>query len=203
MHDDNDDYHYSEPIAIVTYGVNHTQKIASQCIASVIADQGDWDTTDLRSMLPDPTNDAQIKFGENGSFAATVQQVYSQENFINIILHIAHEISTGRSGTKIAIKCNSGMHRADTAGRTICAMLNAMVDLRGDRMFNAQQFPLIGLTQRQAVETAIESAIEWVSDPWTLAQDAKDNESRYGYEFCAQRASAFRTFSTIWRWVES
>ena len=191
------------PIAVVTYGVSTQQKVASQCMDDIMADHGDWDSTDLRSLLTDPTSDAQIKFGEDGSHPATVQQVYSQDEFANVILPIAHEIACGVRGAKIAINCHSGMHRADTSGRTLVAVLNAMVDSAGDRMFNAMHFPLVGISKRPAVESAIESACEWVGAPWTVVNDAKDFESRYGHHFCVQRASAFRTFSAIWDWVES
>ena len=162
-----------------------------------------WSFFDLREMLDDPLDDAQVFPGVDGTDPTTIQAVYSQKQFGVHIVETIDKLRDGTIGPLVDVECKSGFHRADTFGRTLQATCNAILDGKGERMFNVQIFPLHNLTKKGAAEAAVDRAVEWATqEAWTLVCEKGIRlHQRYAYEAASQRRESFATFDMIWKHV--
>ena len=164
-----------------------------------------WTTWDLRTMLTDPVNTEQVHWKDDGTVITTIQAIYCQHNCAEVALDIVKKVTNGYSSRLIDLFDRTGHHRADTIGRTVVELLNGLVEPNGNRVYNAQCFPLAHITKERALQGAINAAVQWVNENgWTdMLGGERDPSLVYGYDAATKRKDAMATFQTMWSWVET
>jgi hypothetical protein len=169
-----------------------------------------WHRVPLYDMLKDRVQGEQVHHGQDANDPMTLIALYSQTAFADVCIHFLEFMLKYRDQPDapqlVDAQCNTGAHRATTFSMTITEMLNELVDGHGNRVFNAQSFSLLWYTRSAAIETQIDSAVEWITrdNPHIMpGGGARDRSQLFGYKVTAQRAAAQATFDTLWDWVDA
>jgi hypothetical protein len=186
---------------LCTRAYQHSRK---QVERKLVDDDVDARGTDLCEILSDRIQSLQVTRGEDGDDDATVQAIYSQDAFGSFIVGMLHDMySNSRYPHVEHLSCHTGAHRAHTAGKTLAAAANALVDENGDRVFNCQHWATHKLWKRDAVNDAVMQAGKWVSDPWTDVEGGIGERCyRYAYQAAMRRETSAGQFKVIWDAVD-
>lgn len=80
-----------------------------------------------------------IGHDENGTHRRTMQCVFAQKAFREMVMHVVGQIFASEID-KVLLICRHGVHRSDTAARCVAELLNLRVNAVGTRFFNAMHF---------------------------------------------------------------
>ena len=158
---------------------------------------------DLCQQLGNPLDSNERVFkGCDGTNESTIVAVYSQPNFPGVVNRYADEFIADRAQVQLAVvNCNTSFHRADTFGRTMMNVLNA-VTIGGEKVFNCMFFPTCGVNAFRDVEKITANAMQWIEEPWMEMQTPPDAERRYAWEYVNRRPRAHAAFMEIWQFVD-
>jgi hypothetical protein len=158
-----------QQVAIVTYG--HKQErdghlpIEATLVETFGGDAIMW--KDLRRVLPNPAKKMKVssEFRRDGSFASTIQKVFSQREFADVVCDDISTFTQYPDLNVVAYSCASGFHRADSCGRTCKSLLNSMVGSNNEKLFNAEHFPLCHADNLEHVRDVVRKMQEWIDCP--------------------------------------
>ena len=162
-----------------------------------------WEHVALYDLLKDPSRNEQLKHGADCTDPLTIVAVYVQDDFAHLICNHVNDLlgcHQAGGGTLIDAECKSGYHRASTYGETLKVGLNAITDADGNKIFNAQTFPLHRHTHPPSIAQQVNMAVKWTTDPWgmTPLTNIYDPTALWAYEACLARPASMSNFNIIW-----
>ena len=152
---------------------------------------------DLREWLNEPLSEDRVRHEENGEFPKTIIAVYRQQNFAGAIETIIENIvHSSKAWLVEPVGCRQGIHRADTVGRTVEAILNRFTDCDGHRLYNAQFFPLNEANSKRESCNILDQSWRWSQAAWTLMPTTTN--PLYAEAEVRKREEATASFAKIW-----
>ena len=159
---------------------------------------------DLRESLGDPRwarGAERSRHEEDGTFEQTIIAVYQSCQMASVVDSALMEFvqDAGMVGAALwFLEGWTGYHRPDVVGRTMKSVLNNMRGPEGDRLFNAEFFPLARCRHMGEAMDRIEQAQYWLEHPWTLSPTTEWH-SAYAHDATIRNKSAFDTFTKVWQ----
>ena len=159
---------------------------------------------DLRESLGDPRwarGAERSRHEEDGTFEQTIIAVYQSCQMASVVDSALMEFVQDAGMVEAALwllECWTGYHRSDVVGRTFKSVLNNMKGPEGDRLFNAEFFPLACCRHMGEAMDRIEQAQYWLEHPWTLSPTTEWH-SAYAHDATIRNKSAFDTFTKVWQ----
>ena len=170
---------------------------------------------DLKRELDDPRkNDTKVHWHVDGSHSWTQRAVYSQSNFVQVIINIVEDLGDICRNKEdpccriCLVYCRTGYHRGDTTGRTLNEAMNRVMCMADDdtkqRTFNVLHIPLCDVCPND-VASHIKLAEEWVQDPFCLQRggDKTLRENLYAYDACCTRREAKEHFDELYDYIDN
>ena len=193
----------SDPINVSLLSTGANTRCFKYIKSWVFDNDGDW--IDVRDSLHNPLQSAKAKFKEDGTFATTVQSIYSQAAFGPLAMKIVGDIENGNHMRIIGGNCTTGYHRIWVTMKSVSDMLNTLHNPDGTRRYNAQHFPLQHIDDKDdSIDTMLAHAKTWLTDPWMEMLGGPRNRAQYyGHDAVIQRPECYITFDLIWKYIES
>lgn len=204
------------PVAFVSTGEYHQSFAHIKSQVALLKTKGyDVEMLDTRKMLrKNPKDHAWVGHQEDGTHPSTVQAVYMQDQFADLVTDISdlviHYASQGDEELHrpciIVVYCTSSWHRAWTTAETCTHVTNALRGPTGAWLVNANHFPMCKCSTKGRYEMQWDTALEWVCNPWgqtLFPRPSRAHEDRYAYRACFGRRQAMESYEHIWSYVQT
>ena len=168
----------AQPIALVSLGTKQTTSWlqVGEELAAGLKDLNKVSWHDLKELLANPKKKMKVQseWGKDGSWDGTIQKVFMQEQFPEVVCDQVEALQKDPNLQVLVEECWSGFHRADTTCKALKSVLNSMHDADGNRMYNAEHFPLINIENPDQLREVVRNIQMWIEAPEYHAHD-------YGY----------------------
>lgn len=179
-------------VTIVSLG--YSSHLGKQFAANILDDDS-WTVIDCRKWLKKDWSTVVGK-GENGSHPQTTKTVVSQDGYFELIHKVADEVLSG--ARKVALCCNWGCHRSDTARRHVVDLLNSCLTFEGDRMYNAMSMSVEECYGWKDFKVVCKDIEKWQMEPWVLQTGPENKQSCYGYHSCMKSKDSAVAWLKCW-----
>ena len=170
-------------------------------LLDTIADEatyGEWVIKDIRKDLKkDPAT--AIGHGEDGRSAQTQKIVIGQPNFPQLIHDLCKLVADG--DRQLAIGCRPGCHRADTAARFLCEVLNYVTDTNGNRLFTARRYGISSCYGKKDFYHIMGQIKVWNASPWCVMEAATVKRDLYAYDAAMHTEASAQNWDQAWKLV--